>query len=262
VILRTGESRAISVGRAHRCAAAAILLLSLLFSTNVFAQATQPASAAGGAYEDQPIVRTHAAKNYATTRDSAGAANANPARLRGGGGDLMGLARVLAALGVVLGLIFGLRWFARRFFPGAAGTRASGVVRVLSRSPVAPKQHVLLVQVGRRVLVVADNGAQLCALSQITDPDEVAQLIGEVSSAKVAGEAFDQKFGKAKQEFDANLGPSSDDALETSASASDSDEAQDLRGEDPTIGSAKGEIDGLMEKVRVLAKQLGRSSPS
>ena len=89
---------------------------------------------------------------------------------------------------VVLGLIFALAvgrasGFSRH---GRAG-EARGVVRVLSRTPVTPKQQVLLVQVGRRVLVVADNGTQMNPLSEITDPDEVAAAGGPDCQRRLPG---------------------------------------------------------------------------
>ena len=67
----------------------------------------------------------------------------------------------LAALGVVIGLIFLLRWIAKRSGMGG-GVRVSAsspIVEVLSRTTVAPRSHIVLLRVGSRILVVNDGAA-------------------------------------------------------------------------------------------------------
>lgn len=183
--------------------------------------------------ERQPI------GNRATTR-SAVVTNNPPTPIRDSWADAP---RVIMALGVVLGLIFGLRWIGKRYFPNLAGGRAAGVVRVLSRSSITPRQQVLLVQVGKRVLVVADNGTQMNSLANISDSDEVAALLGQLNAkSESPAEPFDEKLGAAESTYDAPANRFEetvpDESVETPAS---------------------DEINGLMEKVRALAKQLGRS---
>jgi flagellar biogenesis protein FliO len=114
--------------------------------------------------------------------------------------------RVVLALAVVIALILLLRWGGRRIFglPGAG--RASHAVQVLSRSALTPRQQVVLLKVGRRVLVVADNGSQMNSLCQITDPDEVATLVGQLrtekaSAAGTAAGAFGGLFGRSRKIF-------------------------------------------------------------
>ncbi len=205
------------------------------------AQSSRPVA---DALERQPIHRTAIAPPATRSTDARADKPQN----------ILDLQRILLALAVVVSLIFALRFLGKRFFPGVVAGRGSGVVRVLSRSVVAPKQQVLLVQVGRRVLVVADNGTQISPLSEITDPDEVALLLGQLTSARPAGqEAFGAAFGKAKRSFDEKLG------TEPSLGSSVAENPEADQAPNESIASARGEIDGLMEKVRVLAKQLGRS---
>lgn len=215
---------------------AAITGIVLCVSTLTVAQTTAPARR--DAIEQQSI------RPRATTQ-SAGAsrAAAQPPKW-------MDVPRVLAALGVVIGLIFFLRWLGKKYVPSLAGGRAAGVVRVLSRAPVSPKQQVLLVQVGRRVLVVADNGTQMSALSEITDADEVASLLGQLS-AKPEPETreFDETLDQAKQDFE----PAATRLPLTESAERESDQAES------NLEPASTEIEGLMQKVRTLAKQLGRS---
>ncbi len=65
---------------------------------------------------------------------------------------------------------------------GQVIARSSPVVEVLSRTPVAPKNHVLLLRVGQRVLVVGDSGGGLRTLANLDDPEEVASVLQAVTA--------------------------------------------------------------------------------
>jgi flagellar biosynthetic protein FliO len=84
------------------------------------------------------------------------------------------LPRVLGSLAIVIAAIFALRWIARRFFRFPAAAHASELIEILARTPVSPRQNVLILKIARRVLVVADNGQQLTTLCEITDPRNCA----------------------------------------------------------------------------------------
>jgi flagellar biosynthetic protein FliO len=81
--------------------------------------------------------------------------------------------RVLGSLAIVIAAIFALRWAARRFFQLPITPQSSELIKILSRTSVSPRQHVLVLKVARRVLVVADNGQQLTTLCEISDPQEL-----------------------------------------------------------------------------------------
>lgn len=89
----------------------------------------------------------------------------------------------LAALGLVIGLILLLRWGWTKM-GGVAIARSSPVVEVLSRTSVAPRNHVLLVRVGGRILILSDSSSGLRTLANIDDPDEVANLLEAVTAAR------------------------------------------------------------------------------
>src|SRR5207247_732470 len=90
----------------------------------------------------------------------------------------LGVTRVAIAMAIVIGAIFVLRWVGRRFF-GIASVGDGGVVKVLSRSTIGPRQQVLLMQVGKRMLVVANSGVGMNTLCEVTDEQEVASLVSE-----------------------------------------------------------------------------------
>ena len=101
-----------------------------------------------------------------------------------GAGDVM---QVGGGIAGVLLLIFLLRSLVRRVngatSSGNSGGRSlmggkapSGVAAVLARYPVARGQQVVLLEVGRRVLVVHQTASTMKTLSEITDTEELADL--------------------------------------------------------------------------------------
>ena len=160
--------------------------------------------------------------------------------------------RVLGALAIVIALIFLLRWFGRIFFPAVRGRGASRAVEVLARSPVSAKQQVMLLRLGRRVLVVGDSGSQMNALCEIVDPDEVATLVGQLQEERstTASKAFGAAFGRFRRGFESS-------AEAPAAAAPPLDEPED----DAPIISARQELSGLRDRVRLLAEQF-KSEPT
>jgi flagellar biogenesis protein FliO len=87
--------------------------------------------------------------------------------------------RLIAALAIVLGLIVLIKWLTARLIGRSART-ANGAVRILSRTAIAPRQQILLIRVGRRILVLADQGTTLSHLYSMTDADEISELMGSL----------------------------------------------------------------------------------
>ncbi len=99
--------------------------------------------------------------------------------------------RTAASLTAVVALIllgaFVVRFLARRrggimAAVGPGGRAPSGVVEVLARYPVARSQTLILLKLPRRVLVLSQTrgvrgAASLAALSEITEAEEVAELV-------------------------------------------------------------------------------------
>lgn len=116
---------------------------------------------------------------------SGGLFNSSASEESGGGG--MGdswLLSTLAALGVVLAIVFGIRWVLRRGGVVSLAAPQGAVVEVLSRTTVAPRSHVILMRVGQRILIVSDSSAGMRTLASVDDPAEFAELLGAVDAAK------------------------------------------------------------------------------
>lgn len=147
--------------------------------------------------------------------------------------------RVVGALAIVVALIFALRW-ATRWILKLPGSRGSiRAVRVLGRTVISAKQQVMLLQVGRRIVVVGDCAGQMHPLAEITDPDEVASLLGQMSEEPAEPKAFGNLFTRSRRSFD--------EPAPAPALIDEPDEAE--------VTSAREEISGLMQKVRLMSSQ-------
>jgi flagellar biogenesis protein FliO len=167
-----------------------------------------------------------------------------PARLAGvngpalpATGNTLNAGRVGLALVVVLGAIFLLRWLARQFV--RVGVAESKPIKVLSRSVLSAKQQLLLLQIGKRLVVVGDSGGSMNPLCEISDPDEVASLIGQAREDRPMTKSFGRIFGRAKEPFG-----DEPPAVETEEAAPN-----------PEAVEMSQEIGGLMAKVQAMRKQ-------
>ena len=207
-----------------------------LFCWSAAGRATT-AGPAAVSVEDEPV-RYHL--------PPAGTTGHEPATPPGPTANAVGdLSHVVVALAIIIGIIFGLRWVARRLALVPTVGRSGRGVRLLSRTVLSPKQQVLLIQVGRRVVVVGDAGAAgMRPLCEITDPDEVAALIGDVKSAEANGPAaksFGNLFRRAAEPF------GGDDAEPPAL------------GPTPSAGDeVSSDVVGLLDKVRGLRQQFER----
>jgi flagellar biogenesis protein FliO len=172
------------------------------------------------------------------------------------------LSKVAGALAIVLALIFALRLVMKRAFGVAGAAGSSRSVVVLSRTVLAPKQQVMLLHVGRRLIVVGDSGGQMSTLSEITDPDEVAALVGQLRDEKLssAAPAFGGLLGRLRAGMEAGGSTADSNAQRQTAtshgtSASNEHDDADDPGEDPDTGPTRQEINGLLAKVRLISHQ-------
>jgi flagellar biogenesis protein FliO len=162
-----------------------------------------------------------------------------------------GMARVMMSLGLVIALILGMKFFGQKWFLPKS-TRSNGrIVETLSRAIIGPKQQVLLIRVGkRRVLVVGDSGGKLAPLDQITDSDEIAELLGQLQTERsgAAAGAFSSLFGKSTEKYTASESRITDEVNEAE------DDAAIV---DTSVTSTKRDLESLLAKVRGVSSRLG-----
>ncbi|MEE9128882.1 MAG: flagellar biosynthetic protein FliO [Phycisphaerales bacterium] len=93
-----------------------------------------------------------------------------------------GVIRVAGALALVMVLVLATRSVLKRFGGPLTGGRPSGVLQVLARFPIGRGQHLVLLQLGRRIVLVHQTKNGMTTLSDVSDPDEVAQLLARVDA--------------------------------------------------------------------------------
>jgi flagellar biogenesis protein FliO len=108
--------------------------------------------------------------------------------------------RVIIALAVVIGLLLAVRVMLRKGvgIGGVAG-RPSGVLQILARFPIARGQSLVVLQLGRRIVLLHQSSAGMRTLSEVTDPDEVANLLGRMEAGSSGREA--ERFGSLLKRF-------------------------------------------------------------
>jgi flagellar biogenesis protein FliO len=173
------------------------------------ADAVDPRDEAMPPAEPAPAVEPAAPPAFESTR--LGAANdALSARPAGGGepseGRLATLdprrnetVRVAGALAAVLGLLVLLRLALKRSSL-LGGGRPSGVLEVLARYPIARGQSLVIIKMARRVVLVHHAGTVMTALSEVSEPDEVAALLGRMEAGAQPRGAT--RFSQALRDFE------------------------------------------------------------
>ena len=238
--------------------AGVLLLLALAVAARAETQAAErlvplgpPAPSARGA-EPQKAVPNDSPERINISR-STGSASTSTSE-SGSPGTVFNPWRIIGALGLVLTAIFALRWAGRRFLGMPTTGASSGAIQVLCRSILSPKQQLMLVQVGRRIVLVADCGAQMNALCEISDPEEVASLTGQIQQRKSdsISSSFLSFLGRATTPYESH------DATESQ----DQDSARPDAGEaapEKALARTREELSGLLDRVRLISRHFRRA---
>ncbi|MBI4578806.1 MAG: FliO/MopB family protein [Planctomycetes bacterium] len=161
---------------------------------------------------------------------SAGRGLAGEARGPFGGGGFS-LLTGLWPLAAVLALIAGLAFVLRKFLPARKLLVGSDVLRVVARTHLSPKQQLVLVKLGHRLVMLGVSPERVNALMTLDDPEQVAQVMGEIAG---------RRPGSMSNAFAASM----------------AEQSGRYGGEDAGLGdpeAVRGEVQGLLQKVRRLA---------
>jgi flagellar biogenesis protein FliO len=93
------------------------------------------------------------------------------------------LLSMVFSLLIVLGLFFGMVWLYRKSSNNPSQAVPKQVVQILGRTPMAARQHLVLVRFGSKLLLVSLAQGETRTLGEITDPLEVDQLAGLCESS-------------------------------------------------------------------------------
>ena len=180
--------------------------------------------------------------------DGAGTAASQPSASAASPASPLNTGRVPFALGAVVLLIIAMRWLGKGMLPGASNHRASRAVQVLVRSTVAPKQQIMLIQIGRRLVLVGSAGTEMNPLCEIHDADEVAEVLAQLRSEKRStAKNFRALFGRAERAYEA-----------PEVSVPDEEEGEPDH-PDAATSATREELSGLMARVRRIANQFQSS---
>ncbi len=101
--------------------------------------------------------------------------------------------RMILSLAAVLAALVGGVWFLRRMVPGVKAAGANRLIEILSRTAVGPKQSVVLLRVGSRMILVGVTSDSVRMLSEFGEGAEIERLIPAVPGAAAKGGAFGEK---------------------------------------------------------------------
>ena len=190
--------------------------------------ASAPAPAAGrSSFADQAISGPGQAPAHQGPQDG------------GGGGPLGNIGTTLLSLFAVIALIVVVVWVVRKLVPGFRGGADSGPVRVLGKHYLAPKLQLFLVRIGERVVVIGAAGGHLSQVCQITDKDEIAELLRQCEQARSGSisNSFRSLFTQDRSKLRDAAGDEPDDP---DGSA------------DPETAEIRGELDSTVGRLREL----------
>jgi len=120
------------------------------------------------------------------------------------GGPLTGLLQTLGALALVVALIFLARYLLKRFGGAGRSPGRNEAIEVVARTAVAPRQQLMLVRLGERLVLVGTAGGGFSALCEITDPQEVAKLLKTAAESRQG--AFAGVFKRKSEELARTVG--------------------------------------------------------
>lgn len=106
---------------------------------------------------------------------------------------------IVASLAIVLGLFFLAAWVLRRTTPGQSPLLPAEAFEVLGRAPLVHRQHVTLIRLGAKLVLICitPHGAE--TLAEVTDPIEVDRLAGICHEAHP--QSSSNRFRQMLQQF-------------------------------------------------------------
>lgn len=144
--------------------------------------------------------------------------------------------QTITALGIVLGLIFALRYLLQRITGMRSAPMTGRLVEVLARSPIAPRTHLLFLRIHQRIVVACQSPAGLQTLTELTDPNEIAAVLSQVEAGRansITG-SFRQILGRQDDPYEAV------DSAESEAETS--------------VDRTRNELSGLLARIRHLKR--------
>ncbi len=107
----------------------------------------------------------------------------------------------IGALLIVLTVIGGGYFAIRKWVPTMRAVDGN-IIKVLSRTSLSPKHQAVLVKVGKRMLLVGMTAENMTTLTELTDDDELGEVLASSSTAKREHRAqFETMLGQQQERF-------------------------------------------------------------
>ncbi|MGE0481207.1 MAG: FliO/MopB family protein [Phycisphaerae bacterium] len=158
--------------------------------------------------------------------------------------------RTSAALAGVVALIVLLGWGYRAAagaatrWPLALRARNHGVLELVARMPVAPRQSVCLLRVGPRLVLLGVGGDGLRSLDVIDDADTAARLLAQARGAAPESSADFQRALQAEARAETTEPHRRRGAVDPGASEAESGV------ETPSVAAVRDSLLGTIDRVR------------
>lgn len=151
--------------------------------------------------------------------------------------------RSVAALAAVIALILLLAWGYRTAIGQSAislmrGAPQSGVLQIISRTSLAPRQSICLVRAGSRIVLVGLSADRMTTLDVISDPDAVAALSGQAAAAR--RDSRSSEFRKTLNSEQAAAEVAANERGET--------------GDDQTVVRLRDQLAGTLQRLRLTSE--------
>jgi flagellar biosynthetic protein FliO len=141
-------------------------------------------------------------------------------------------------LAVIVVFIYGMVWLIRKCMPSARNMFAGSVMKVVARTYLSPKQYILLVKVGSKLVLVGVTNGSMTPLGEITDPEDVKRITEEIAghggTGGGIGASFRKMLGQARSDYPKDE-PYSDRMMAES--------------DVPEVGEVRHELDAIVKKM-------------
>ena len=101
--------------------------------------------------------------------------------------------KMIFALAIVLGLLFGVMYFVKRFMQQVAPTADNhALINIISSRYLGPKSSIILVEVMDRLIVVGISNQQMTTLACIDNPLAIAEIKAKSAHSPVMNSPVDK----------------------------------------------------------------------
>jgi flagellar biogenesis protein FliO len=172
--------------------------------------------------------------------------------------------QVVAALAVVIGLIFLGKALAKKYIPAAkTAGNGKGVIEVLARYPLCKNQSLVLVRIGSQIVTLNQGRDQSQSILVISDQTEVAKILGQIdgTSPRSIQSGFNKLLSNARMDLS---DPANDPARELANEIAQNDfesrsmEPENLDTQLEEMAAAKRQLMELRQQVRSVRDSLPR----